>query len=126
MDQLHLHGDKLLLWVVQSMVCMVFVMVSPDDVTTHVSSSPIFEGVAGFQHPAAFLTDAMVERMTAEIDVIQEECGFYCGSSADHAGLDRTERSISRMLQHFCMFLPPFSGDVDVPTAVFAFYAGYR
>lgn len=95
---------------------MVFVKVSPGRITTHVSRSPIFSGVQGFQQPPEFLSDAMVNSMAHEIDVIQEECGFDMGSGDQH-------ESVANLLTHFCVFLPPFNDQVDVPTAVFSFYS---
>ena len=105
------------------MVCMVFIVVSPAKTTTHVSTSPIFAEAFGLQKPDDFLTRSMTTRMAAEIDIIQEECGMYCGSSADYDCSSMTEESVSQLLHHFCMFLPPFSDEVDIPTALFAFYS---
>lgn len=102
---------------------MVFVMVSPRKTTSHVITSPIFANVVGFQKPFEFLTESMATRMAAEIDVIQEECGMYCGSIADHDCSSLTEKSVSQVLHRFCLFLPPFGDEVDVPTAVFELYS---
>lgn len=102
---------------------MVFIVVSSAKTTTHVSTSPIFADVVGLQKSDDFLTRAITTRMAAEIDVIQEECGMYCGSGSDYDCSSLTEESVSRLLHHFCMFLPPFSIEVDVPTALFAFYS---
>lgn len=95
-------------------MCMVFVQVSPRQVTTHVSRSPIFAGVEGFQQPSGFLNPVITTSIANEIDVMQEECGFHVGGQHE---------SVANLLAHHCIFLPPYNGEVDVPTAVFGFYS---
>lgn len=99
------------------MTCMVFVQVSPRQVTTHVSTSPIFAGIEGFQQPSGFLRAGITTSIADEIDVMQEECGFYIGGSGHQ------HESVANLLAHYCIFLPPYNGEVDVPTAVFGFYS---
>ncbi len=101
------------------MTCVVFVQVSPRQVNTYVSRSPLFSGVQGFQQPPGFLSAEIATGIANEIDVMQEECGFYIGGSSDQ------HESMDNLLAHYCIFLPPYNGDTDVPTAVFGFYSDH-
>ena len=73
----------------------------------------------GFQQPSGFLSAEITTSIANEIDVMQEECGCYIGGSGDQ------HESVANLLAHYCIFLPPYNGEVDVPTAVFGFYSDH-